>query len=89
MALARLQKVQPLLSGGALVKEVAVEAGYSKQTNFTREFKRYYKANPTDFRDTVGGFPGGILQKCPNSIKDVRFRLTNSVDRSGVTVVNR
>jgi AraC-like DNA-binding protein len=55
MSLARLQKVRPLLSGGALVKEVAVEAGYSKQTNFTRQFKRYYNASPTNFRDAGGG----------------------------------
>jgi len=55
MTLARLQKVQPLLSEGALVKEVAVEAGFSRQTNFTRQFKRYYNANPRQFRDVASG----------------------------------
>jgi transcriptional regulator GlxA family with amidase domain len=54
MALARLQKVQPLLFGGALVKEVAVEAGFSKQTNFSRQFKRYFNFSPSDFRDVSG-----------------------------------
>jgi AraC-like DNA-binding protein len=55
MTLARLQRVEPLLSGGALVKEAAASAGFSRQTNFTRQFKRYYNANPTDFRDVTAG----------------------------------
>jgi AraC-like DNA-binding protein len=50
MALARLQKVEPLLSTGALVKEAAAEAGFSQPENFTRQFKRYFNAPPSAIR---------------------------------------
>jgi AraC-like DNA-binding protein len=46
----RLKKVVPLLSGDEMVKEIAVRAGFSRQTNFSRQFKRYYKVSPSALR---------------------------------------
>jgi AraC-like DNA-binding protein len=55
MAVRRLQKVCAFLSRGDLVKEIAVRAGFSRQANFSRHFKRYYNATPSAFRSPIRG----------------------------------
>lgn len=45
----RLEKSRELLaSGKKRVSEVAFEVGYAQQSNFTREFKKYFGTNPQD-----------------------------------------
>lgn len=53
LTITRLEKVRPLLCQGDLVKEAAAIAGFSQQANFSRQFKRFYHANPSSFRVPV------------------------------------
>lgn len=46
----RLEQVQSHLAEGWLVKEVAFEAGFKHQSNFTRQFKRQFHTPPVSLR---------------------------------------
>ena len=46
----RLRPMEKLLLKGALIKEVAQEAGFTHQENFSRTFKQYNQVSPTEFR---------------------------------------
>jgi AraC-like DNA-binding protein len=46
----RFHLAQSLLSKGAPVKEVSYEVGFKYPENFTRQYKHYFKRNPTDLR---------------------------------------
>jgi AraC-like DNA-binding protein len=63
----RFQRSRLRLSQGALVKEVAAEAGFGHQENFSRRFKGYYKINPTDLRikESAGQKKSDCNTKCP------------------------
>jgi AraC-like DNA-binding protein len=58
LTMRRLQKVKPLLSGGDLVKEISARAGFSRQANFARRFKRFYNTTPSAFRAPMGSQAG-------------------------------
>ena len=47
----RLQKVRTLLPSGQLLKQVSATAGFKRPSDFTRQFKRYYKATPSSLRN--------------------------------------
>ena len=52
MAGKRLENARVLLANGALIKEIACEAGFSNPQNFSRQFKEHYKLSPRDLRAT-------------------------------------
>ena len=54
MAATRLHRVRPFLFRGDLVKEIAARAGFTRQANFSRQFKRHYKTTPSAFRALIG-----------------------------------
>ncbi len=54
MACKRLEAARLLLDKGALIKEVACDAGFSSPQNFSRQFKQRYKVSPRDLRATQG-----------------------------------
>jgi AraC family transcriptional regulator, regulatory protein of adaptative response / DNA-3-methyladenine glycosylase II len=58
----RLEKTKSVLTEGKLIKEVAFEAGFSQQENFSRQFKQYYGVPPSELRRQNSG-----------SRQDVRF----------------
>jgi AraC-like DNA-binding protein len=59
LASSRLHKSHELLSAGDLVKQAATEVHFSSQASFSRQFKRYYKINPSSVRTPV---PPGALK---------------------------
>ena len=53
LADARLNGVKSLLAQGKLVKEIAAQAGFNHQSNFSRSFKQHYNATPSSQRRAV------------------------------------
>lgn len=50
LRICRLEKSKDLLRGGGkTVTDVALEVGYSKQSSFTTEFKKYFGENPKNY----------------------------------------
>jgi AraC-like DNA-binding protein len=49
----RIQKGPDLLQQGSLAKEVAAVLGFKCYTHFHRQFRRYFKTNPTSFRSSI------------------------------------
>jgi AraC-like DNA-binding protein len=50
MARQRAAWIKARLSHGALIKEIAAEAGFSRQENFSRYFKKHHNVTPTQAR---------------------------------------
>jgi AraC-like DNA-binding protein len=44
----RQKKALNLIRAGCIVKEVAGQLGYSQAANFSRDFKRFHGASPTE-----------------------------------------
>jgi len=50
----RLEKSKELLAaGGKTVTEIAYEVGYAQQSNFTKEFKKYFGKSPSSFSSNI------------------------------------
>jgi len=48
----RMKQAEALLDGSFLsVKEIAASLGVGDRSHFSRDFKKFYGRNPTDFRD--------------------------------------
>jgi|SRR5208282_4094650 len=54
IAARRLEAARRLLAGENLIKEIAFEAGFSHQENFSRQFKQYYHVRPSEMRHRNG-----------------------------------
>jgi AraC-like DNA-binding protein len=44
----RLEPTKPRIEAGASIKEVAFDAGFRNQESFSRQFKRFFKINPSE-----------------------------------------
>lgn len=49
ITLERMKRAPPLLADGLLNKQVAASLGYTCESNFCRDFKRYFGCAPQEF----------------------------------------
>lgn len=52
-----------LLRGGQTIVEVALSSGFSDQSHFTREFRRYFGQTPREYRESRAGAHAGPVTK--------------------------
>jgi AraC family transcriptional regulator, carnitine catabolism transcriptional activator len=55
--LERMRSAPPLLTEGLLNKQVAAVLGYTCESNFCRDFKRYFGCTPQKFAHSPSGTP--------------------------------